>query len=118
MSDITTFKIHIRSVISTRGKRYAGWDIRNYYLETTMLLSEYMIIHIRLIPPDIIAHYNSNNLVDQDGWVYMKIIRVIYGMPQAGILAKTKCEGRVIFQWIHLLENVFPVLSLRLDSFS
>ena len=93
MSDITTFKIHINSVISTQGKRYAGWDIRNYYLETIMVFSEYMIMHIILITPEIIAHYNSNDLVDQDGWIYMKIIRVIYGMPQVGILVNKKCEG-------------------------
>ena len=31
-ADTTTFKIHINSMISTRGKRYTGWDIENYYL--------------------------------------------------------------------------------------
>ena len=45
-----------------------------------------MIIHIRLIPLDIIKHYNLNDLVDQDEWIYMKIIRGMYGLPQAGIL--------------------------------
>ena len=32
--DLTTFNIHINSVISTIGAKYAGWDIGNYYLET------------------------------------------------------------------------------------
>ena len=50
-ADITTLKIHINSVISARGARYAGWDIGNYYLEKTMGRLEYMRIHIRLIPP-------------------------------------------------------------------
>ena len=48
---------------------------------------EYMIIHIRLIPPDIIAHCNLIDLVDKDGLTYMEIIRGMYGLPQAGILA-------------------------------
>ena len=45
-----------------------------------------MRIHIRLIPPDIIAHYNLNDLVDQYEWINMEIIRENYGLPQAGIL--------------------------------
>ena len=60
MADLTTFKIHINSVIYTRGVRYVGWDIGNYYLETPMGRSEYIIIHIRIVPPDIIAHYKLN----------------------------------------------------------
>ena len=79
----TIFKIHINSVISTRGARYDRWDMRNYYIETPMGRSEYTRINIRLIPPDIIEHYNLNDLVDQYGWIYMKIIREMYGLPQA-----------------------------------
>ena len=48
--------------------------------------SEYMIIQIRLILPEIIAHYNLNDLVDQYEWINMEIIRENYGLPQAGIL--------------------------------
>ena len=32
--DLTTFKIHINSIISTQCARYSRWDIGNYYLET------------------------------------------------------------------------------------
>ena len=56
--------------------------------------SEYTRIHIRLIPTEIISHYNLNDLVDKYEWVYMKSIRGMYGLPQAGILAKnllTQC---------------------------
>ena len=94
MADLTKFKIHTNSVISTRGARYYGLDIGKYYLETPMGKSEYMRIHIRLIPTDIISHYNLNDLVDKYEWVYMEIIRGMYGLPQAGILAKnllTQC---------------------------
>ena len=49
--------------------------------------SEYMMINIRLILPEIIAHYNLNDLVDKKGWIYMKLFRGIYGLPQAVILA-------------------------------
>ena len=87
-ANITTFKIHTNYVISTRGAIYAGWDIGNYYLETPMGRSEYFRIHIILMPPDIIEHYNLNELVNQYGLIYMDIIRGMYGLPQAGILEK------------------------------
>ena len=65
MAYLTTFKIHINSVISTQGARYACWDIGNYHLETLMGRSECMIIHIRFIPSDIITHDNLIDLVDK-----------------------------------------------------
>ena len=49
--------------------------------------SRYMRIHIRLITPDITVHFNLNVLVYQDGWIYMEIIRGVYGITQVGILA-------------------------------
>ena len=54
------------------------------------------MIHIRLITPDIIVHYNLNDLVDQDGWIYMEIIRGMYGLPQAVILANNILAQRLI----------------------
>ena len=57
---------------------------------------EYMRIHIRIITPDIIAHYNLNDLVDQDGWIYMEIIQGMYGLPQTVILAKNLLGQRLI----------------------
>ena len=68
---LATFKIHINSVIFTRGARYSGWYIINYYLETSMGRLEDMRINIMLILSDIIAHYNFNELVYQGGWIYM-----------------------------------------------
>ena len=47
-----------------------------------------MRIHIRLVQPEIISHYKLNELVDQYVWIYMEIIRGMYGLPQAGIPVK------------------------------
>ena len=58
--------------------------------------SECMIIHIRLILTDIIAHYNLNDIVNQYGWIYMEIIRGMYILPQAGIFANNLLAQRLI----------------------
>ena len=53
-----------------------------------------MIIHIILVPPDIISHYKLNELVDKDGCIYMKIIQGMYGLSQAVILANNLLAHR------------------------
>ena len=47
---------------------------------------EYMRMPIKLIPDEIIQEYNLLSLVT-DGWVYIKIVKGMYGLPQAGKLA-------------------------------
>ena len=95
-SDLITFKIHTNSVIFTRGARYAGFYIRKYYLEAPIGHSEYTRLHIRLITPDINVHFNLNVLVYQDGWIYMEIIRGVYGITQVGILANNLIQQHLI----------------------
>jgi hypothetical protein len=47
---------------------------------------EYMQLQLKLISNEI-HQYNLNDLVDEQGWVYIKIQMGMYGLPQAGILA-------------------------------
>jgi hypothetical protein len=51
-----------------------------------MLEYEYMRLRLELIPDEIIDKYNLRDLVDNQGWVYIKIRMGMYGLPQAGIL--------------------------------
>eukprot|EP00957_Ditylum_brightwellii_P104170 7934812-Ditylum_brightwellii.AAC.1 len=37
-----------------------------------------------LIPPGVIEQYNLNKLKDDKGFVYVKIRKGMYGLPQAG----------------------------------
>ena len=45
-----------------------------------------MHISLKGIPPDIIKHYNLNEIA-MDGKVCAEICKGMYGLPQAGILA-------------------------------
>ncbi len=40
------------------------------------------------MPKDVIAHYNLNAIVTPDGYIYCKIQKGMYGLPQAGIIAQ------------------------------
>jgi hypothetical protein len=52
-ASLETTKIHLNSVISTKGARHLCLDIGNMYLNTKLLSPEYMRIHISLIPDEI-----------------------------------------------------------------
>ena len=43
---------------------------------------EYMRIPFKIIPQDIIEKYKLND-IEEKGWVYIKIVKGMYRLPQA-----------------------------------
>ena len=60
--------------------------ISNFYLSTPMAFPEYMRLTLKLIPQEIVDKYKLNYIAD-NGWVYLKIFKGMYGLPQSGKLA-------------------------------
>jgi hypothetical protein len=87
-------KLLWNSTISTKGACFAGADIKNMYLKTPLDRFECMKMPLSLFPQDIIDHYRLNNKV-LNGYVYMKICKGMYGLPQAGILANKLLKKRL-----------------------
>ena len=56
--------------------------IANFYLNNPMDRYEYMKLTLDIIPEEIIQQYNLRNLANK-GFVYMKIQKGIYGIPQS-----------------------------------
>ena len=77
-----------------------------------MVRSEYMRLYFRLIMPGIIAHCNLNDLVNQDVWIYMEIIRGMYGPPQVVIITSNlltqRLSNHVYFQVKQTLGSMLP----------
>ena len=94
-ADLTLVKMHINSVISTRGARYMTLDVKNFYLNTPMERYEYVRIKIDDIPQEIIVEYHLKDKQSSDGHVYVEIQKGMYGLPQAGILAQQLLEKRL-----------------------
>ena len=46
-----------------------------------------MKLNIHIIPQEIIDEYALHKIVDEDGWVYLDIVKGVYGLKQAGIIA-------------------------------
>jgi hypothetical protein len=94
-ADLTLVKMHINSVVSTRGAQYMSLDVKNFYLNTPMVRYEYVRIKIDDILNKIIAEYNLCNKVSNDGHIYLEIQKEMYGLPQAGILAQELLEKQL-----------------------
>ena len=65
----------------------------------TLDIFEYMRMRIDLIPQELIDLYDLGDKVKYDskgvGYVYMEIRKVIYGLPQSGILSNKLLEERL-----------------------
>jgi hypothetical protein len=87
------------SVISTPDAQFAGANIKNMYLETPLDQYEYMRMPLDLFPDNIINHYDLRQKA-KNGFVYMKIQKRMYGLPQAGILANKLLKKRARTTWL------------------
>jgi hypothetical protein len=94
MADITTFKILIKSTLSTEDAAMMMMDIKNYYLGTPLPRFEYMKMLLSRFPEEIIQKYNLNALA-VNGWVYIEIRKGIYGLKQAGLLSNQLLQTRL-----------------------
>jgi hypothetical protein len=97
-ADMTLLKIIIKSTISTRGAKCMMIDLSNFYLKTPMVRREYMRLKITDIPKEIIKQYKLRDIVTPDEYMYCKINKEMYSLPQSGIIAQQllkECLGKV-----------------------
>ena len=69
-------------------------DISNFYLGTPMDRPEYMRMPMKIIPPEIVEKYDLTK-IESDGWIYIKIVKGMYGLPQAGKIANDLLQKRL-----------------------
>jgi hypothetical protein len=91
---ITTFKILVNSTLSTKDAAMMMMDIKNYYLGTPLPQFEYMKMPLSRFPEEIVQKYNLNALA-VNGWVYIEILKGMYGLKQAGLLANQLLQTRL-----------------------
>ena len=66
-------------------------DLKDFYLNTEMTRPKYMLVPRKMIPQDIIDEYNLKHLFRND-MILSKIVKGMYGLPQAGRLAYKKLK--------------------------
>jgi hypothetical protein len=83
-------KLHFNSVISDahRGARYCTGDIKDFFLQSLMAIYQYMKIHKKYLPDEVISEYNLTPAhFDSKGYCYLEIRKGMYGLKEAAILA-------------------------------
>ena len=55
-------------------------DLKDFFLENPMSRAECMRINSKYFQPDIKARYQIDGLIAADGYVYIKIIKGMYGL--------------------------------------
>jgi hypothetical protein len=91
-ANLPTVKLLLNSIISTPNAKFMTMDIKNFYLNTPMAWYEYMQLRIADMPEDVIAHYKLTDIATHNGYIYCKIQKGMYGLPQAGIIAQQLLE--------------------------
>eukprot|EP00804_Cyclotella_cryptica_P011209 CCRYP_007737-RB/>CCRYP_007737-RB protein AED:0.21 eAED:0.17 QI:0/-1/0/1/-1/1/1/0/1078 len=94
-ADLLLIKIFFNSVISTPGARFANADLANFYLMTPLKRPEFAKIRLDNLPDEIVNEYNLKEIATPDGWVYIRITKGMYGLPQSGALANVLLETRL-----------------------
>ena len=64
-----------------------------------------MRITLKIIPQEIINTYYLNALVDDQGWIYMRIEKGTYGLKQAGIIVKQELVKHMDPFGYHILKH-------------
>ena len=92
------------SIISTKGPKFTGLDIGDFYHKTPIHDYEYMSMPIKLFLQHTIQQYYLNSKA-KNGNVYLRIRKAIYGLPQAGSLANKQLQKYLsppgYFEWAH-----------------
>jgi hypothetical protein len=88
-------KIHLNSVISTKGARYCTIDLKDFYINTPMARPEFMPMKLAELPEEFTRIYKLHDLANANGFVSIKIQKGMHGLPQAGILTQELLEQRL-----------------------
>ena len=82
-------KMLLNSVISdaNKGAKFVTMDLKDRFLHTQMEHPEYMKLPYKYFPKEIRIKYNLSSLLTSDGYIYIKIIKGMYGLKQSALLA-------------------------------
>ena len=88
-ADLLETKLMANSIISDahKGARCLNLDIKDFFLQSFLPRPEYMRIHSRYFSKRFRKLYNIDVKIAPDGYVYCIILRGMYGLKQAAILA-------------------------------
>ena len=94
-ADLTTFKLHMNGVVSTPGARFAGGDVKDFYLNTPLKKKIYGKVRAKYITEETIRKHNSEQYIEDDRWLNFEKGKGMYGIPEAGRLVNNLLRARL-----------------------
>ena len=86
-SDLTTCTLHMNGVVSTPGARFAGGDVKDFYLNTPLKKKRYVKVRAKYISEETIKKHKLEQYIEDDGWLHFEIGKGMYSISEAGRLA-------------------------------
>lgn len=93
-ASIDTVKCLLHAVVSEPDARFSTADISNYFLGTPLDTPEFMWIRRDQMTAISRSKYNFDDYAEGDR-VLVRIVKAIYGMPQAALLAQIQLEAHL-----------------------
>ena len=88
-ASLATVKLLLKSLVSTKGAKFTTADIKDFFYASFLPDPEYMKMKLKIIPQEIIDQYQLQDL-EENGWIYMKIVKAMPGLKQAARLANER----------------------------
>ena len=91
-TDLLETKILINSVFPDarkHGSKCLSMDLKDMCLHMPMINPEYMKVHLKYSPEEIIQKYALNDL-DHNGYIHIKVKKGMHGLKQAPVLVYQK----------------------------
>jgi hypothetical protein len=95
MVEMMTVKMHLNSMISTKGVQYCTFNLKDFYLNMPMEQPEYMRMKLSNLLQEFVELYDLTKIAEDNGNVYIKVQKGMYNLPQAGILAHKLLEQQL-----------------------
>ncbi len=116
-ANLTPSKLMWNIILSTKGAKYMSLDIKNFYLTAALDRYKYMKMPILLFSEWTIKQYDLQKYI-YNGFIYLKMRRAVWGLPQAGILANKLLRKRLLphryyecantpSPWKHKMQPIF-----------
>ena len=94
-ADLTTCKLHMNGVVSTPGARFAGGDVKDFYLNTPLKIERYGKVRAKYIPGETIRKHTLEQYIEDVGWLHFEIGKGMYGIPEAGRISNDLLRARL-----------------------
>jgi Reverse transcriptase (RNA-dependent DNA polymerase) len=121
VAELVTIKCLLNNIISTPNARAGCIALKDFYLNNELPTPEYVFFKKDTIPEDFLQQYKEAITITQEGYVYARVTKGMYGLPQAGkvtsdvllprlFTAGYKETGRIPRMFKHTTNSVYFVL--------